>query len=53
MKLGLCHDPDCHDPDDPCETSLCNGLWRCDGCVEAEQDNEDFIEANYLDISGN
>lgn len=49
-RYGYCQDTLCDNKKEASNLRLLNGKYVCDGCYEAELDNEDFINANRLDM---
>lgn len=49
-RTGRCQDPNCDYPEEEANLNYYNGRWICDGCLEAEWDNEEFMEANRQDM---
>ena len=49
-RTGKCQDPNCDYPEEKTRLNYYNGRWICDGCLESEWDNEEFMEANRQDM---
>lgn len=52
-KEGLCEDQECSWdwPDEVSTLRLFRGVWRCDCCIEAIQDDDEFRAANAPDFN--
>jgi len=50
MMVGYCKDRFCDDPDGATEVFLHRGTWVCGICLEDRTDEEDFNNANELDM---
>lgn len=46
-NYGLCNDPHCDEPEE--STDLFHGV--CAGCLEANNDEEEFRSANEIEMS--
>jgi hypothetical protein len=49
-NYGKCQDKNCEEPNEPTALRNYNGKMICDGCYDANLDNEEFMDANRQDM---